>query len=92
MRSHPSANRAVFKIVKFPVGFGELPEILEQIVGYSFFKTDARGLVFELEPPPKSEAGQDFWVRLNELAHDIAKALREMGQVAPALSADFASA
>lgn len=72
-----------FKVVKYPVRFSELPRQLESVVGYQFFRTDEAGRVQPLEGKRTEAKDQQYWIVLNELAHDIASVLMEVRYPSP---------
>jgi hypothetical protein len=73
-------NRArVFKILKTPVHLDRTPPELRALIGYEFFKVDPEtGKVRELDEVFGPEAQRDFWIRLDDLAHDICELLEAM--------------
>ncbi len=77
----------VFKVLKQPVPLDKTPQELRAILGYEFFKTDPdTGKVRELDEVFGPEAQRDFWIRLDDLAHDLVallEALEEDAQLAP---------
>lgn len=77
----------VFKVLKQPVPLDRTPQELRAILGYEFFKTDPEtGKVRELDEVFGPEAQRDFWIRLDDLAHDLVallEALEEDAQLAP---------
>jgi hypothetical protein len=77
----------VFKVLKQPVPLDKTPPELRAILGYEFFKTDPEtGKVRELDEVFGPEAQRDFWIRLDDLAHDLCallEALEEDAQLAP---------
>jgi Domain of unknown function (DUF4062) len=76
VRLHDKAR--IFKVMKTPVPREmDLPE-LQPLLGYEFFKIDTMtGRVRELDEIFGPEAQRDFWMKLDDLAHDIC-ALLEM--------------
>jgi len=68
----------IFKVLKTPIPHEmELPE-LAPLLGYEFFKIDMEtGRVRELDEIFGAQAQRDFWMKLDDLAHDIT-ALLEM--------------
>ncbi len=66
-------NKArIFKVMKTPVPVDQHPPELRSLLGYEFFKVDAEtGKVRELDEIFGPEAQRDFWLRLDDLAHDI---------------------
>lgn len=78
----------LFKVLKAPVRLDEQPEALRAFLGYEFFQFDpVSGRVRELSDP---ETEQDFLLRLDDLAHDIAALMRGDGAAAAAPAASIA--
>jgi hypothetical protein len=74
----------VFKVVKTPLQHAdektELQPLLQPLLGYEFFKADAQsGHFHELDLAFGPEAKADYWLRLDDLAQDIANLLGTMG-------------
>lgn len=62
----------IFKVLKTPVKLEMHPPELQPILGYEFFKVDpVTGRVHELDEIFGAEAQRDFWMRLDDLAHDV---------------------
>jgi len=62
----------IFKVLKTPVPLKVDPPELQALLGYEFFKVDPdSGRVHELDGVFGAEAQRDFWIRLDDLAHDI---------------------
>jgi hypothetical protein len=62
----------VFKVLKTPVPLDSHPTELQPLLGYEFFKIDPEsGRVRELDEIFGPEAQCDFWLKLDDLAHDI---------------------
>jgi hypothetical protein len=62
----------VFKVLKTPVPLDTHPPELRSLLGYEFFKIDPEtGRVRELDEIFGPEAQRDFWLKLDDLAHDI---------------------
>jgi TIR domain len=62
----------IFKVLKTPVPVEAHPPELRSLLGYEFFKVDPEtGRVRELNEVFGSEAQRDFWIRLDDLAHDL---------------------
>jgi hypothetical protein len=62
----------IFKVLKTPVPLDLHPAELKPLLGYEFFKVDPdTGRVYELDEIFGPEAQRDFWLRLDDLAHDI---------------------
>jgi hypothetical protein len=70
VRFHDKAR--IFKVLKTPVPRNiDLPE-LTQLLGYEFFKFDTEtGRVHELDDVFGESAQRDYWMKLDDLAHDI---------------------
>ena len=67
----------IFKVLKTPVPLEKHPPELQALLGYEFFKEDpVTGRVRELDEAFGPEAQRDFWVKLDDLAHDIASTLQ----------------
>lgn len=66
-------NKArIFKVLKTPVPLELHPPELQSLLGYQFFNVDPdTGRVRELNEVFGPEAQRDFWMRLDDLAHDI---------------------
>ena len=74
------ANKArIFKVLKTPVPVGsQLPE-LQGLLGYEFFRIDAEtGKVRELDEVFGAEAQREFWIKLDDLAHEICALLEQI--------------
>jgi len=66
----------LFKLLKTPVPLEQTPPLLRGLLGYEFFKIDPEtGRVRELDEVFGPEAQREFWLRLDDLAHDIASTL-----------------
>jgi hypothetical protein len=69
----------IFKVLKTPVPLEMHPPELRSLLGYEFFKIDPdTGRVRELNEVFGPEAQKDFWIRLDDLAHDICCLLEVM--------------
>ena len=66
-------NKArIFKVLKTPVPVDLHPPEVRALLGYEFFKVDPEtGKVRELDEIFGPDAQRDFWLRLDDLAHDI---------------------
>lgn len=65
----------VFKVVKTPIPREEQPAELQSTLGYEFFTVEqANGRQRELVPTKDSEGL--YWIKLDDLAHDIADLLK----------------
>ena len=62
----------IFKVLKTPIPLDTHPPELQALLGYEFFKIDPEtGRVHELDEVFGPEAQRDFWLKLDDLAHDI---------------------
>ncbi len=74
VRFHDKAR--IFKVLKTPIPRAMDPPELQPLLGYEFFKVDpATGRVRELDEVFGEQAQRDFWVKLDDLAHDVADLL-----------------
>ena len=66
----------IFKVLKTPVPREKHPPELQALLGYEFFKVDpVTGRVRELDEIFGAEAERDFWLKLDDLAHDMCRLL-----------------
>ncbi|MFK7855052.1 MAG: TIR domain-containing protein [Granulosicoccus sp.] len=74
-------NKArIFKVLKSPVDSEEpLPSIMQELLGYEFYKTED-GVPVEMDEFYGKQYGQDFNRMLNKLAFEIAVLLSELGE------------
>lgn len=69
----------VFKVVKTPVEPQRVPAPVQPLLGYEFYRLQAgNGRPLEFNKVYGPEAERDFWVRLNDLAYDIADLLKQL--------------
>ena len=69
----------VFKVLKTPVPLEKTPPELRGLIGYDFFRIDPdTGKVRELDEVFGPEAQRDFWIKLDDLAHDIVEILEAL--------------
>jgi hypothetical protein len=69
----------LFKVMKTPVPLQQLTPELQAVIGYEFFKVDVEsGRVRELDEVFGPAAQRDFWLKLDDLAHDISVLLQMM--------------
>jgi len=62
----------IFKVMKTPVPLELHPPELQPLLGYEFFKFDPNtGRFRELDVIFGPEAERDFWLKLDDLAHDM---------------------
>lgn len=79
IRFHNKAR--IFKVLKTPIPLEMHPPELRALLGYEFFKVDPEsGRVHELDEIFGPEAQRDFWLRLDDLAHDICCLLEMLEQ------------
>jgi len=75
----------IFKILKTPVPIDKTPPELKMLLGYEFFRIDPEtGKVRELDEVFGPEAQREFWIKLDDLAHDIVTLLEMIHDGAPA--------
>jgi hypothetical protein len=80
----------VFKVLKTPVPLDRTPPQLRALLGYEFFKIDPEtGKIRELDEVFGPDAQRDFWIKLDDLAHDICALLEtlEAGETGMAAAA-----
>ncbi|HEX5474625.1 MAG TPA: DUF4062 domain-containing protein [Vicinamibacterales bacterium] len=66
----------VFKVLKTPVPLEMTPVELRALLGYEFFRVDPdTGKVRELNEVFGPDAQREFWMKLDDLAHDIGEVL-----------------
>jgi hypothetical protein len=66
----------VFKVLKTHIAFDKYPPELQAFLGYEFFKIEPEtGRVREFDEVFGPEAKRDFWLKLDDLAHDICQLL-----------------
>jgi predicted CoA-binding protein len=69
----------IFKVLKTPVPLEKHPPELQPVLGYEFFKIDPdSGRIRELNEIFGPEAQRDFWLKLDDLAHDICNLLEKL--------------
>jgi hypothetical protein len=67
----------LFKVLKTDVPLEEQPPELQSMLGYEFFKVDpSTGRVREFNEIFGPEAQQDFWLKLDDLVHDVCGLLK----------------
>jgi hypothetical protein len=82
----------IFKVLKTPVPIDKHPAELQPVLGYEFFKTDLdTGRVRELNEIFGPEAQRDFWLKLDDLAHDICDLLEKLDHAETLLASQPAS-
>jgi hypothetical protein len=77
--SSPGTKSRIFKVVKTPLPSSldfDLQPLLQPLLGYEFFKVDSQsGHFHELDLAFGPAAMADYWLRLDDLAQDVAKLL-----------------
>lgn len=74
----------IFKVLKTPVPRNRFPRELDELLGYEFYRVDPEtGRVRELDEVFGPEAQQDFWLKLDDLAHDLCATLQQLAPDAP---------
>src|SRR5262245_50700363 len=69
----------IFKVVKTPVPPEMYPPELKSLLGYEFYTVHPEtGRVRELDEIFGPEAQREFWIKLDDLAHDICRLLEEV--------------
>jgi len=67
----------IFKVLKTPVDRELHPPELQSLLGYEFFKEDpATGKMRELDEIFGPDAEREFWLKLDDLAHDVCDLLK----------------
>jgi hypothetical protein len=75
----------IFKILKTPVPIDKTPPELKMLLGYEFFRVDPEtGKVRELDEVFGPEAQREFWIKLDDLAHDMVRLLEMIHDGVPA--------
>jgi hypothetical protein len=75
----------VFKVVKTPVPLTQQPPDFQGLLGYDFFTIDPEvGRARELSQTADPEGQRLYWLKLDDLAHDIAESLERMDRGAAA--------
>ncbi len=83
-RKPPTALRVedkarIFKVLKTPVARDQHPPELQSLLGYEFFKEDPlTGKMRELDEIFGPDAEKEFWLKLDDLAHDICDLLQRL--------------
>ncbi len=77
VRFHDKAR--LFKILKSPVPLEMLPPELRSVLGYEFFTVHPEtGRIRELNEVFGPDAQREFWIKLDDLAHDLCSLLEEV--------------
>lgn len=69
----------VFKIIKTPVPREQYPLETQPLLGYEFYKINPEnGVARELDKMFGPEAEQEFWAKVDDLAHDMTECLERL--------------
>lgn len=69
----------IFKVLKTPVRVDEQPRELQSLLAYEFFSIDPdTGRVRAFDDLFGPEAKREYWLRLDDMVHDIARTLQEL--------------
>jgi hypothetical protein len=69
----------VFKVMKTPVPVEAQPAQLQKMLGYEFYRIDPEtGRVRELDHVFGPEAQRDFWMKVDDVAHDLSALLEAL--------------
>jgi len=69
----------IFKVLKTPIPRLMDPPELQPLLGYEFFQIDPEtGRVRELDEVFGPQAQRDFWMKMDDLAHDIVALLEDL--------------
>lgn len=83
----------VFKVIKTPVdGAQGLPPIVDELLGYEFFRLDADKTPQELDPLFGEDVREEFLRKVNKVAWDIKRLLDQLRRAAPAAETGAAGA
>lgn len=81
---HIRDKSRIFKVLKTPVPLDQHPRELQSLLGYEFFKVDpVTGRIRELDQIFGPEAERDFWIKLDDLAHDVCALLELLRAAEP---------
>ena len=82
----------IFKVLKTPVPLPAHPPELQSVLGYEFFKVDPEtGRVRELDEVFGESAQREFWMRLDDMAHEMCALLEALEPDAAAQAAPHAT-
>lgn len=69
----------IFKLIKTPVSFEDHPEPMKDLLGYEFYKIDSgTGRAKEFGRMFGQESEREYWIKLDDVAHDIVDLLRSI--------------
>jgi hypothetical protein len=74
-----SEKARVFKVLKTPVPLDQQQPELRALLGYEFFRIDSEtGRIRELDEVFGAEAQREFWIKLDDLAHEMCALLERL--------------
>ena len=74
----------VFKVMKSPCRRERKPPPLQALLGYEFYTVRCRNRTLrELNEVVRADTERDYWMKLDDLAHDIADLLRILERASP---------
>ncbi len=82
----------VCKVLKRPVAWTDLPSVLQETLGYEFYRTDSTGRVREFLLDRDPDAQKLYWQKLDDIAQDIADTLTRIERRRRTGAADAAPA
>ena len=73
----PATHKArIFKVLKTPVPLDQQSPELQALLGYEFFNVDPQsGKIREFDEVFGPDAQRNFWIKLDDLAHDLCELL-----------------
>jgi uncharacterized coiled-coil protein SlyX len=78
----------LFKVLKTRVPEDQHPPELQAVLGYEFYKIDpATGKIRELDEIFGQDAQRDFWIKLDDLAHDLSALIQSLDDDEPSAAA-----
>jgi len=74
-----SDKARIFKVLKTPVPLDQQQPELQALLGYEFFRVDPEtGKARELDEVFGADAQREFWIKLDDLAHEVAALLEKL--------------
>jgi len=74
----------IFKVIKTHVPFEEHPDDMKDLLGYEFYKVEPEtNRAREFSPVYGPESERAYWMKLDDVAHDIAAILEELNEAEP---------
>ncbi|HAN78155.1 MAG TPA: hypothetical protein DCQ31_10465, partial [Bacteroidales bacterium] len=69
----------IIKVIKTPVPISQHPDFVRDVLGYEFYTADYEtGKHTEYSQAPEAGTEREYWQKLDDLAHDIAKLITEI--------------